>query len=353
MTRVSLFTHYPHLTLLRSDALTLLLAVLFLLASCGERTQPKSTEAQDPVLEALNKKIQSNPNDASLYYQRADYLLSNGRIPDALRNFIVSLDLDSTNANTWSKLSDVYMLMDNYIEAENAMIQVLKLSPDDEDALVKLAKYYIIFFNYEDAKAYLDRALSKNSLNAHAYELYGMYYLEQGDTARAIGSFNRAVEIDDSLSDAYLSLALLYDLRNNPVAIDYYRNAIRVRPNNLNAQYKLAYHLQEKAGKIDEAMAMYDAILEKNPQYYHALYNKGYVYLVYKRDPRTALDYFSQAVEFSDRTTPDALYNMAYCLELLDNKKEARRLYKQILEVFPDYQLAIEGQRRVGRFDKN
>jgi len=339
-----------NLALLRSYSLTVLIALL-LLVSCGERMQPKSTESQDLVLEALNKKIQSNPNDASLYYQRADYLLSNGRIPDALMNFIVSLDIDSTNADTWSKLSDIYMLMDNFMEAENAMIQVLKLRPDDEDALVKLAKYYIIFFNYEDAKAYLDRAFSKNNLNANVYELYGMYYLEQGDTAKAVSSFNRAVEIDDSLFDSYLSLALLYDLRNNPVAIDYYKNAIRVRPNNLNTQYKLAYHLQEKAGRIDEAMAMYDAILEKAPQDYHALYNKGYIYLVYKKDFRTALDYFSQAVEFSDKTTPDALYNMAYCLELLDNKKEARRLYKQVLEVFPNYQLAKEGERRMGRFE--
>ena len=322
------------------------------LAACGERNQTtNNTEAQDQVLEALNKRIKNNPNDASLYYQKADYLLNNGNLPDALMNFIVSSDLDPSNINTWSKLSDVYMLMENYIEAENALIQVLKLAPDNEDALLKLAKHYIIFRNYEDAKAFIDRTLSKNNLNAQAYELYGTYYLEQGDTARAVSSFNRAIEIDDNLYESYLALALLYDLRNNPVAIDYYKNAIRVRPNSLPAQYKLAYYLQEKAGKIDEAMEMYNAILEKAPQYYYALYNKGYIYLVYKQDPHTALDYFRQAAEFSDRTTPDALYNMAYCLELLDNKKEARRIYKQILEVFHDYKLAIEGQRRVGRFE--
>ena len=325
---------------------------MVMLAACGERSQTtNNTEAQDQVLEALNKRIKNNPDDASLYYQKADYLLSKGILPDALMNFIVSLDLDSTNINTWSKLSDVYMLMDNYIEAENAMIQVLKLSPDNEDALLKLAKYYIIFFNYEDAQTYLDRILSKNNLNAQAYELYGTYYLEQGDTAKAIASFNHAIEIDDNLHDSYLSLALLYDQRNNPVSIEYYKNALRIRPNNLHTQYKLAYYLQEKAGKIDEAMDMYNAMLEKDPEYYYALYNKGYIYLVYKRDPHTALDYFKQAAEFSDRTTPDALYNMAYCLELLDNKKEARRIYKQILESFHDYQLAIDAQRRVGRFE--
>jgi len=332
-----------------------LLCLLFTLCvSCGERGQSKNGDmGQDPTLAALNKKIKANPNNASLYYQKADYLLNNGIISEALMNFIVSVDLDSTNVKTWSKLSDVYMLMENYIDAENAMIQVLKLDPDNEDALLKLAKYYIIFFNYDDAKTYLDKALSKNDLNAQAYELYGTYYLEQGDTARAVGLFNRAVELDDKLYESYLTLALLFDLRSNPVAIDYYKNAIRVRPNSLHAQYRLAYYLQEKSGRIDEAMEMYDAMLEKNPQYYHALYNKGYIYLVYKKDPRTAVDYFRQAAEVSDRKTPDALYNIAYCLELMDNKAEARRLYKQILELFHDYQLAIEGQRRVGRFDNS
>ncbi|MCL2510495.1 MAG: tetratricopeptide repeat protein [Bacteroidales bacterium] len=329
--------------------------LLILCASCGERGQSKNgdAESQDPVLAALNKKIKSSPNNASLYYQKGEHLLNNGSVPEALMNFVASADLDSTNVKTWSKLSDVYMLMENYIDAENAMVQVLKLDPDNEDAMLKLAKYYIIFFNYDDAKNYLDKALFKNNLNAQVYELYGTYYLEQGDTATAIGSFNRAVELDDNLHEAYLNLALLYDLRNNPVAIDYYRNVIRIRPNNLHAQYKLAYYLQEKSGRIDEAMEMYDAMLEKNPQYYHALYNKGYIYLVYKKNPRVAVDYFRQAVEVSDRKTPDALYNVAYCLELLDNKAEARRLYRQILELFHDYPLAIEGQRRVGRFDNS
>ena len=327
--------------------------ISILAISCGENDKTKNinTGTIDTVLAELNKKIKANPNDASLYYQRADYLLNNGNIPDALMNFIVSLDLDSTNVNTWSKLSDVYMLMDNYIEAENSMIQALKLEPDNEETLLKIAKYYIIFFNYEDSKSYLDRLLMKNNLNAQAYELYGTYYLEQGDTAKAITSFNRAIEIDDNLFESYFSLALLYDLRSNPVAIDYYRNAIRVNPNNLYTHYRLALYLQEKSGKIDEAMTIYNEILEKDPHYYFALYNIGYIYLVYKIDPRTALDYFRQAAEFSDRKTPDALYNMAYCLELLGNKKEARRLYKQILEIFSDYQLAIEGQRRVGRFE--
>ena len=326
--------------------------VLSISVSCGGGTQPNdNTESQDPTLAALNKKIKSDPNNASLYYQKADYMLNNGNLPEALMNFIVSLDLDSTSINTWSKLSDVYMLMDNYIDAENAMIQVLKLDPDNEDALLKLAKYYIIFRNYEDAKIHLDKTLSKNNLNAQAYELYGTFYLEQGDTAKAVGSFNRAIEIDDTLYESYLALAFLFDLRSNPVAIDYYKNALRIRPNNLFVQYKLAFFLQEKSKKIDEAMTMYDAMLEKDPQYYYALYNKGYIYLVYKRDPRTALDYFTQAAEVSDKTTPEALYNMGYCLELMDNKKEARRIYKQILEVFPDYKLAIEAQRRVGRFE--
>jgi len=326
--------------------------IVFLTISCGDSKKPKNegSESQNLVLEALNKKIKSNPNDASLYFQKADYLLNNGALPDALMNFIVALDLDSTIIDAWSKLSEVYWLMDNYIEAENAMIQALKLSPEDEKNLLKLAKYYIVFFNYEDAKTYLDRTLLKNNLNAHAYELYGTYYLEQGDTARAIASFNRAVEIDDTLFDAYFSLALLYDIRNNPVAIEYYKNAIRIRPNSLFVHYKHAFYLQEKSGRIDEAMEIYNNILEIDPHYYYALFNKGYVYLVYKNDPRTALDYFRQAVEFSDRKTPDALYNMAYCLELLDNKREARQLYKQILELFHDYELAIEGQRRVGRF---
>lgn len=328
---------------------------LLVVVSCGERTEKKgvvvSETSEDLFVAELDKKIKKNPDDASLYAQKGEYLLEEGFVTESLYNFLIAIEIDSTNAQTWSRLGDIYMVMENYLEAENALVRAIRLEPDNEAVLLKLAKYYLIFQNYDDVKVYLTRVLERNSLNAQAYYLWGMYNLELGDTALAVQNYGRALELDHYLYDAYISLALLYQAKGNPIAADYYQNAISVRPNYLPAQYNLAYYYQEYLERIDEAMALYDRILEQDPSYYNALYNKAYIYLVYKQDPQTALDFFRQAAEVAYPKNPDVLYNIGYCLELMGDKKQARNIYREVNQEFPNHMLTMDGLKRVGRFD--
>jgi tetratricopeptide (TPR) repeat protein len=328
----------------------------FCLSACKEKKESKqevqlSQLDMETTLNDINEKIKKDPENGVLYQQKGELLLKNGYISEALLSLISAVDLDSTNVQGWSALYDIYALLENYIEAENALIQAIKLDKDNEDVLLKLSKHYLIFQNYEDVRFNLDHVLNINPYNAQAIYLYGIYSIELGDTAKAIDYYNRALEIDHNLYDAHMSLALIYDIRNNPVAADYYENAIALRPNFLPGLYNLAYYYQENLGRYDDALAVYDEILSKDPNYYNALFNKGYIYLVYKEDPNMAVEYFRTAAEVVYPKNPDVIYNIGFCLELMGNRREARSIYNNIMTEFPDYNLAIEGLKRVGRFD--
>lgn len=335
--------------------LSLCLSFVLLFAACKEKKAGRQ-ESESPLTEFeialndINGKIKKDPENSDLYRQKGELLLKNGSVSEALLSLISAVDLDPENVQGWSSLSDVYVVLENYLEAENALIQAIKLDADNEEILLKLSKHYLIFQNYDDVQSNLDRIIAKNPYNAQAAYLYGVLHLEKGDTAKAVQYYTRTLELDHSHYDANVSLALLYATRNNPIAADYYHNAIALRPNYLPALYNLAYYYQEHLGQIEEALAMYDEILNKDPEYYNALFNKGYIYLVYEEDPHTAIEYFRSAAEVAYPKNPDVLYNIGYCLELMGSKREGREIYSNIIAEFPEYTLAMDGLKRLGRY---
>ena len=57
--------------------------------------------------------------------------------------------------------------------------------------------------------------------------------------------------------------------------------------------------LQDK-DRIDEATYMFKKSIDKNPKYYKAHYNLGYIYLIQDK-PNMALDEFKKAVKYKER----------------------------------------------------
>ena len=72
----------------------------------------------------------------------------------------------------------------------------------------------------------------------------------------------------------------------------------------------------------------------------------GYVHLVLLNDYEQAITYFDKALEVK----PDyfeALYNKGYCLELLGEYQVAADLYNEVLSIEVNYQKAIDGLNRI------
>ena len=58
-----------------------------------------------------------------------------------------------------------------------------------------------------------------------------MKYKDLGDTAKAISSMQTAVEQDQQYYNAYMQLGILCAAQRNKLAVDYYKNALKVIPN--------------------------------------------------------------------------------------------------------------------------
>lgn len=123
--------------------------------------------------------------------------------------------------------------------------------------------------------------------------------------------------------------------------------------------------LQDK-DKIDEAIYMFKKSIQKDPKYYKAHYNLGYIYLMQEK-PNMALDEFKLATKYKDdfsygyynmacaylklkqyrnarynffraldlkNNEPNIYYNLAYTFKMLNNEKQAKtylNLYNQMM----------------------
>ena len=127
--------------------------------------------------------------------------------------------------------------------------------------------------------------------------------------------------------------------------MEYIRKAQQQFPDYPTARYELAMYLQSH-GAPEEALLHYDTLLMQRPDDYIVLFNKGYVDYVYLEDNEAALNYFNQALDINPKYL-DAFYNKGRVIEQMGDYAQAMEIYKEVLRLQPEYQLAIDAVNRI------
>jgi tetratricopeptide (TPR) repeat protein len=91
--------------------------------------------------------------------------------------------------------------------------------------------------------------------------------------------------------------------------------------------------LQDK-DKLDEAIYMYKQAIEKDPKYYKAHYNLGYIYLIQEK-PNMALEEFKKSVKYKDDFAY-GYYNMGCAYLKLKQYRNARYNFFRAMDVKSD-----------------
>ncbi len=327
--------------------------LLFITATACNRPDGKTSEKeQKAALTAdsvvlVTQLIKEDSANFMLYLTRARLNLEQGKVDPAFRDVNTAISLDPNAIEPYMLLSDLYFILGNIDNAFAALRKAAELDPDNERPYQKMAEAYLIIKNYSMAKKSADRVLSINMDNADAYFLKGIAFLEQGDTTDAITNLRISANLDTTKYDAFMQLASIYQLQGDTVAINYYRAALKAKPDDQKALFGLA-RLYQDMGRLDEAIYYYDKVNALYPQNKESFFNKGYIYLVEKEDFEQAADAFQQAVNI-DPAYVEAVYNLGRTYEAEGRFDEAERQYRQALELHTNYPLAIEGLNRMNR----
>ena len=331
--------------------LTSTFVLLVLLAACDERHEEIKTQSVqnkkleiDPV-EELSDEIVESPNDPNLYIKRALIYKKKNLLDLGMKDVERAMAIDSTVSYFHSVMGDFYFAKGELRFARLEFEKAIQYDETNADALVKLGEVNFYLRRYEDALIYINDALREDDQLPQAYFLKGFIYKELGDTTLAKSSFQTATEVNPNHFEAYMELGNLYAYEKDPLAQDYFETAIQINPKSAEAYYNKGMYLQT-TGKYDEALDVYRDMINSDKNNFLGYYNSGYIYLTEYLDYKTAQAYFDSVLMIKPAYV-DALYNKGLCAEEMGKDGEAESIYRQVLDIDPQYDLAAKGLERV------
>lgn len=333
-----------------------ILIVVFILISFFSCTN-NSVNNEDIKIDTLSKvsaikqlslKIRENPFNYKLFKQRAKEYIKVNKIDSAINDLQIAIKIDSLDEDSYLQLADLFLLTSKSEKTKDLYEKCLKLNPKNTVALINLARIYLYVKDYKKSNEYLIKVEKIDENNPEIYLLRGLAYQELNDTNKAIKNFQIAVNKKPDYFEPYNLLGILYAAKNDTIAIEYYKNAIKLQPKNIQVYYNLALFLQNQE-QIVRALNKYNYIVTKlDTAYSNAYFNMGYINMIYLKNYKKAISYFTKVIDLN-YTDVRAYYNRGYCYEKLNDNKNAKIDYSTALKISRNYPLAIEGLNRLSK----
>lgn len=321
------------------------LVLLLLQAACKNPTGTNNTKS--PVsaeLQQLNDAIRKDPNNASLYFSRGKWYSGLKMDSMALIDFQQAVKLDSTKSEYFSAIGDILFEHKDVSGSVQWIQKAITLNPNDEVAHLKMAKLFLFTEDYPKAFTEINTVLRSNVYNPEAYFLKGMCYKHMKDTSKAISSFQTAVQTDPKYIDALIQLAIIYEARKDPLALQYYENAYRADSSSVEPLYGQIMFWQNQ-NRFAEAKKVCLRIIAKDRNYPKSYYNLGWM-LLQEDSIEKAKRHFEMALQVKP-DYPEAYFNRGLCHEILGDYAAAKADYEQALSFNPDIRPVQEALARL------
>ena len=224
--------------------------------------------------------------------KKAVIIAGNTGNPIAL-TYLINLLKDEEEEIRVSSAKALGKLMDK--EALEPLIKALK---DQHPSVRKQAAISLAMLDKREAIRHLEEARKKEGLlsinmkeamskaierlmkgpSAEDYIEKGRIYMEQGKIEPARESFEKAVEINDSLLEGHMKLGYIYALKNDFASAEkYYKNAIPLAPDSGELHNSLG-NIYSGQGKYEEAIKEYEKAIRLAPCCATAYNNLGFAY---------------------------------------------------------------------------
>jgi len=346
------FQQKPHFCAMKYWILLLAVGIVQLSCQNGDgrgqqKEQHLANESSDTLsrVNELTLAIRENPKDPELYFQRANAHIQDKMLLLALDDAERAISADSLNSAYHALKGEIQYLNKKPAKAVESYEKALELNPDNTDALLKMAEIKLLLRQYQDCFDLANKALRVNEQLYMAYFIKGYAHYELGDSNLFVSSVQTALELNPNFYDGYVMLGSFYASLDSELALDYYNSALEVRPDDGEALYGKAIFLQNQ-GRIDEALELYQYMIDLDEKNTLAWYNRGYIWLELREDPDKAIPLFEKAIELHPEYT-EAIYNLGLCYERKGLLLKAQDYYRQALEIDPQYDLAALGLERL------
>lgn len=305
-------------------------------------------------------------------FNRLSQLFSEGAWADCEALGLEILKQSPQQGAVWKVLGAVYQQQNLNEKAEKALVQAVKMLPNDAQAHYNLANFYYDAGVHDKAIQHYRKSTELAPDFALAYFNLGSVYKALGDKSSALQCFKQAhvldpdnikiclqyasVLADDEQTDdaiqllnyvqerepniaaVHFSLAILLEKQaKNEDALSHYQQTLALEPTHTDAcnNYGL---LLNRLGRTEEAERVFKDALAINDQVSSTYNNLGFLYKEQKRT-KEAEFCFKKAL-LLDKNSAAAHSNYALLMLEVGNFKQAEIFCLRSLEINPDYDCA-------------
>jgi putative PEP-CTERM system TPR-repeat lipoprotein len=323
----------------------------------------------DNALEYLQKAKETAPDYFTPYFYRANYFTIKGNYDHALNEYSAVLERDSQNIKALIGKASIFELQ---AKETDALAYYKKAEETNHPSgFIPLAKYYLRKKEIDKALGVLDNTIQKSPRNTSALELKGGIYLSQRKYKEAVGVYEALAEIDRNrgfplIVNTYLSS------RDYKTALKIVERELKLNPEryDLMAQISKIYLLM---GDTYNAIENANKIILQRPDFAHGYNVLALIYqsqndldsavnslmkglkvdskniqtkmmlsglYMRKKEYELALKTLDEIRESNPRYMP-ALFAQGTAYDLMGNKKEAVKKYRDVLDREENYMPAL------------
>jgi tetratricopeptide (TPR) repeat protein len=289
----------------------------------------------------------SNPEKAKAeYLSRGDAYLKENRFQEASIEFRNAIQLDDRFAPAYWGLAIAYEGLQRFPESIDALRRAIDLDPNQLDARVKLANYYLVDRPPQIAAAeqLSNEVLQKNPNHIEGIILRASVLSAQNRPAEEVlAEINRALALDTNRIQTYLSLARFHLNRNDPgKAEETFRKAISINEGSAVAHTQFGTFLVEMK-RLDEAEREMRRAVEVEPSNRESRLTLASFYLSNRQLDKAEQSY--SALAEIDRNRVDGRAVLADFYAAVNRPDDAIKIYDEIVAKAPDY---TRGRFRMG-----
>lgn len=261
--------------------------------------------------------VQPLPRFYSRHVEEGNKLLAQNRITEAMEEFFTAKTINPDYYPTYIGMGNAYQKMGQLEQAlENYQIAVKLLNPSYASEAMLRAAYFAERRQYRQA---LDSYWEVLRIDPEAGNYYtlAMRHLRFERKREAIKAFEQAASIDDDYASPHFQLGNLH-FRDNALqrAIDPYKKAVQIEPNNPLYRFGLGTALYKQATSkskpdmrmVGEATTAFEQALKLGMQVPRLHFNLGTCYILAQR-PDDAIRHLEEAIKRGLRDE-DAFYNL-------------------------------------------
>lgn len=307
--------------------------------NCHEN-HPIAGPTEQPSTPTINQGARArvtrlNPDSADALYNLGLALNLQGRIEDAVFNFLKALELNPRDGSTLYNLGCIYRSQGQDEKAIDFFRRTLEIEPSNASAYNNLGIVLNATGRSEEALTYYKKALAVNPNAADVYTNLGCAFRQLQRIDEAVKSFKKAIAIEPNDAIAHYNLGIVLKAHGSTSkAISSFQKAVELKPNFAEAYNNLGNAFKE-TGDGARAIQSFGRAVEKKPDYVDAHVNMGSMHQVLGNN-RQAVSCYQKALEINPEFA-EAHNNLGSAFCDLGNLIESQACYRKALELKPDY----------------